>query len=115
MDISGYSPEKYDFYPARLLSRSDISLFRTPFVLGTPAYLYSIFEPQNQDERNKATSLLAGILVANVVVGWYSVAGGLTYYGVSTLASIAVGVCIWVAVVVFVGLLLYVTLDAILE
>ncbi|MDD3127404.1 MAG: hypothetical protein PHT27_07310, partial [Candidatus Izemoplasmatales bacterium] len=73
----------------------------------------SIYYPKNRDDYAKAWSIILAIFYANNMISFYTAAGGLTAFGVSTLTSVIVGVVFWAITVVTVAVIIYVIIDAI--
>ncbi|MBU1144860.1 MAG: hypothetical protein KJ971_03255 [Firmicutes bacterium] len=109
-DITGNAPEwlGYDIslIPTKQLNNFvviDKSLVRTS----------SIFYPENRDDYTKAWSLVSGVIAANFMMSFYTAAGGLTFFGLSTLSSVLIGVAFWAITVVAIAVIIYVVVDSI--
>ena len=109
-DSDGYFPELIDcltnMTPSRRLNcfiNIDTSTERTS----------SIYYPENRDDYAKVWSIILAIFYANNMISFYTAAGGLTAFGVSTLTSVIVGVVFWAITVVTVAVIIYVIIDAI--
>ncbi|MFA7144755.1 MAG: hypothetical protein WC088_05800 [Candidatus Izemoplasmatales bacterium] len=109
-DSDGYFPEQIDYLTIMIPSRRlncffdiDTSTWRTS----------SIYYPENRDDYAKVWSIILAIIYANYMISFYTSAGGLVAFGVSTLTSVIVGVVFWAITVVTVAVIIYVIIDAI--
>ncbi|MBI9009855.1 MAG: hypothetical protein JEZ05_07475 [Tenericutes bacterium] len=109
-DITGYYPELIDYQVSYVpIRQPNCSVFSDNSFLRTSSILY----PENRDDYTKLWSIISAMAMANYMMTFYTAAGGLTFFGLSTLTSVLIGVAFWAITVVAVAAIIYVVVDAI--